>query len=99
MPKGRWTHVTVVHYPHRASNPTIRMSRLLHSRGVNFDISPNLGLFIDGVLNDTANWQYPKAESGPQRAAYTVGDTAPTAKMSWCLASSYLLSIPLGACE
>jgi hypothetical protein len=22
--KMRWTHVTLVHYPHRASNPTIR---------------------------------------------------------------------------
>ncbi|TFK55260.1 beach-domain-containing protein [Heliocybe sulcata] len=25
VPKSRWTHVTVVYYPHRASNPTIRV--------------------------------------------------------------------------
>ena len=24
LAKGRWTHVTLVHYPHRGSKPTIR---------------------------------------------------------------------------
>jgi hypothetical protein len=26
VPKVRWTHVTLVHYPHRVSNPSIRMT-------------------------------------------------------------------------
>ncbi|TFK36229.1 hypothetical protein BDQ12DRAFT_737089 [Crucibulum laeve] len=74
--KGRWIHITLVHYPHRATNPSIR-------------------LFIDGILADTVNWAYPKFESS-QPGAYTIGDTSTTARLSWCLASAFLLACPLG---
>ncbi|GLB40924.1 putative WD40 repeats [Lyophyllum shimeji] len=74
--KFRWTHLTLVHYPHRGSNPTIR-------------------LFVDGVLSDTLNWAYPKPET-PQPGAYIIGDASTSAQMSWCIASAYLLTIPLG---
>lgn len=56
-----------------------------------------LGLFIDGVLNDTINWGYPKADVATKSGTYTVGNSSEEAQMSWCLASSYLLSVPLGA--
>lgn len=29
IPKQRWTHLALVHYPHRSSNPTIRESLLV----------------------------------------------------------------------
>lgn len=55
-----------------------------------------LGLFIDGSMNDTVNWAYPKAEGAPQTGTYAVGDSTDTADMSWSLASAYLFSVPLG---
>ncbi|KAJ7700350.1 beach-domain-containing protein [Mycena rosella] len=75
--KMRWTHVTLVHYPHRASNPTIR-------------------LYIDGVLNDGFNWNYPKFESQPQVIKYILGDDTKKTRMSWCIASAHLMSFPFG---
>ncbi|KAF5370942.1 hypothetical protein D9615_009793 [Tricholomella constricta] len=74
--KFRWTHLTLVHYPHRASSPTIRF-------------------FVDGVLSDTLHWTYPKAEPA-QSGSYIIGDASSTAQMSWCIASAYLLTHPLG---
>ena len=56
-----------------------------------------LGLFVDGVLIDTINWTYPKAEGTPQTGTYTIGDSSESACMSWCLASCYLISTPLGS--
>ncbi|KAJ2916640.1 hypothetical protein MD484_g3777, partial [Candolleomyces efflorescens] len=76
--KNRWVHVTLVHYPHRGTNPSIR-------------------LFFDGVLQDMLNWQYPKGESTAQRMLYSVGSNDMTeGKLSWSLASAYLLSMPVG---
>ncbi|GBE84628.1 hypothetical protein SCP_0606070 [Sparassis crispa] len=76
LSKSRWTHVTVVHHPHRAANATIR-------------------LFVDGVLTDSLNWMYPRTDATATLGTYLIGDSAKTASMSWCIASAYLLSIPL----
>lgn len=76
--KNRWVHLSMVHYPHRGTNPSIR-------------------LFMDGVLQDMLNWQYPKIESTPQQMAYSIGSTEEgEGQMSWSLASAYLFSIPVG---
>ncbi|KAJ7075426.1 beach-domain-containing protein [Mycena belliarum] len=75
--KMRWTHIALVHYPHRASNPTIR-------------------LYIDGVLNDGFNWNYPRFESQPQAIKYVLGDDSKKTRMSWCIASAHLMSFPFG---
>ncbi|KAJ6565477.1 beach-domain-containing protein [Mycena vulgaris] len=75
--KMRWTHITLVHYPHKASNPTIR-------------------LYIDGVLNDGFNWNYPKFESQPQAIKYVLGDDSKKTRMSWCIASAHLMAFPFG---
>ncbi|KAF8233255.1 beach-domain-containing protein [Tricholoma matsutake] len=72
----RWTHVTLIHYPHRVSNTSIR-------------------LFVDGVLTDTLDWSYPKPESSAQTGTFVIGDASENARMSWCLASSHLISAPL----
>ena len=98
LPKARWTHVTLVHYPHRVSNPSIRTTRFCAIYVVSRHLTSHLfvGLFIDGVLNDTINWPYPKTEGAPQTGKYTVGDESDAAKMSWSVASSYMLSVPLG---
>ncbi|KAG6831011.1 hypothetical protein H0H92_013198 [Tricholoma furcatifolium] len=74
--KLRWMHLTLVYYPSRTFNPTIRF-------------------FVDGVLSDTLEWAYPKAES-TQSGTYTIGDPSNAAQMSWCIASAYFLTIPLG---
>ncbi|KAG7089658.1 hypothetical protein E1B28_011318 [Marasmius oreades] len=80
LSNGRWTHITLVHYPvkEKSSNSTIR-------------------LFLDGVLTDALNWYYPKTEpyfTEPGR--YIIGDDSEnSARMDWCMASAYFLSIPL----
>ncbi|KAL4252230.1 hypothetical protein ABKN59_005526 [Abortiporus biennis] len=74
--KSRWTHLALVHHPHRASNPTIR-------------------LFIDGALSDSVHWHYPKSDGFHKSSYCLVGDDDEEADMSWCLASAYLLSVPL----
>ncbi|KAF5339895.1 hypothetical protein D9611_009101 [Ephemerocybe angulata] len=76
--KNRWVHLSLVHYPHRGTNPSLR-------------------LFIDGVLQDMLNWQYPKGESTAQRMQYSVGSVEQgEGRMSWSLASAYLFSVPVG---
>lgn len=55
-----------------------------------------LGLFVDGALTDTLDWSYPKPESSAQLGMFVIGDASETARMSWCLASCYLISTPLG---
>ncbi|EJC99617.1 beach-domain-containing protein [Fomitiporia mediterranea MF3/22] len=76
--KSRWTHVVLIHHPHRATNPTIRV-------------------FVDGVLSDSRQWAYPRTESTTQTIRYIVGsnDSTLSPRMSWSIASSYLLSLPL----
>jgi hypothetical protein len=55
-----------------------------------------LGLFIDGALTDTLDWNYPKPETSAQMGTFVIGDVSKEASMSWCLASSYLISAPIG---
>ncbi|KAG5645386.1 hypothetical protein DXG03_006339 [Asterophora parasitica] len=57
--------------------------------------NPTVRIFVDGVLSDTVHWVYPKPEA-VQRGSYTIGDTSRTSQMSWCIASAYLLTTPLG---
>ncbi|KAF8962103.1 beach-domain-containing protein [Flammula alnicola] len=81
--KGRWTHVAFVWYPRRGSNP-------------------NLRLYIDGAFVEGINLQYPRSDSvsgANSGVQYLIGDAehkgVQGAVMSWCLASSYLLGVPL----
>lgn len=91
--KLRWTHLALIHHP-TSTNPSIReLQSLVTYVFLNY---PRQGMFIDGILNDTVNWAYPKMESVAQLGTYTIGDASAEATMSWCIASSYLLSSPLG---
>ncbi|KAG7440786.1 beach-domain-containing protein [Guyanagaster necrorhizus] len=74
---GRWTHVTLVHHPHKTSQPSIR-------------------LFIDGVLVETLMWAYPRSDLSAQSVEYVVGSSDSEAQMSWCIATAYLITRPLG---
>ncbi|OSD07923.1 beach-domain-containing protein [Trametes coccinea BRFM310] len=76
LAKGRWTHLALVHYPHRNSKPTIR-------------------LFVDGNMVDSMNWPYPRGDANGSTQPYTIGDESPDACLNWCLASAYLISLPL----
>ena len=92
---ARWTHITLVHYPHRAPAPTVRLySSSMYS--VHVTHMHMSGLFMDGVLADAMNFSYPKAEGFHRDGVYTIGDATESATMSWALASSYFLSTPLG---
>ncbi|KAH9919489.1 beach-domain-containing protein [Epithele typhae] len=75
LAKGRWTHVTLVHYPHRGSKPTIR-------------------LFVDGTMTDSVQWVYPRGDTTVDRP-YTIGDSTDGASLNWCMASAYLICVPL----
>lgn len=41
LPMARWTHITLVHYPHRASNPSIRTVWFCAHRPVPMCLSSN----------------------------------------------------------
>ncbi|TFK23845.1 beach-domain-containing protein [Coprinopsis marcescibilis] len=78
--KNRWVHISLVHYPHRGPNPSVR-------------------LFIDGVLHDMLNWQYPKGEASSTRLEYLIGNhdrLHGSGGLKWSLASAYFLSMPIG---
>jgi hypothetical protein len=91
--KSRWTHIALVHYPHRGPNPNIRES-LDYLLSFLF-IHPLSGLYVDGTFTDGLSWAFPRPEAGFQIGKYTIGDPSSKTKMSWCLASSHLLAIPL----
>jgi len=92
--KARWTHVAFLHHPHRASNPTIRML-LYHAVIFAIELTKWTGFFIDGILVDIRNWQYPRPDNSPQTINYTFGDNSKSASASYCIASTYLISNPL----
>jgi hypothetical protein len=94
LPVSRWFHLTLVHHPHRATNPTVRKSTLTFPAS-NTIADGAVGIFIDGVLTTGVNWQYPKPLSTSLPGAYVVGDDDALGNASWCLASTHLFSIPL----
>ncbi|KAI6038492.1 hypothetical protein EDC04DRAFT_2868311 [Pisolithus marmoratus] len=56
--------------------------------------SPAIRVFIDGYLTDALDWPHPAPDLvGGGRLV--LGDSTPGRTLSWCLASCYLLSIPL----
>ncbi|KAF9267665.1 beach-domain-containing protein [Marasmius fiardii PR-910] len=78
--KGRWTHITLVHYPVRdkSSNSTIRLF---------LD-----GVLIDALNWYYPKTNSYSTEPGQ----YIIGDSGEdSAKMDWCMASVYFLSTPL----
>ena len=52
------------------------------------------GLFVDGNMTDSVQWPYPRGDSTID-TPYVIGDSTHGACLNWCIASSYLLSIPL----
>ncbi|KAL4077210.1 hypothetical protein V8B97DRAFT_1866535 [Scleroderma yunnanense] len=56
---------------------------------------PTVRIFIDGALTEPFDWTYPKAPDTPARGQFTVGDATSGKTLSWCIASSYLISAPL----
>ncbi|KAF8184760.1 hypothetical protein BJ912DRAFT_973913 [Pholiota molesta] len=81
--KGRWTQIAFVWYQKRGSHP-------------------NLRLYIDGAFVEGMSLQYPRTDSVSginPGVKYLIGDMEPSnvkgPKMSWCVASAYLLTVPL----
>ncbi|KAH9896772.1 beach-domain-containing protein [Cubamyces lactineus] len=56
---------------------------------------PTIRLFVDGHMVDSVNWQYPRGDTNGIDRPYTIGDNSPDACLNWCLASAYLISLPL----
>lgn len=95
VPISRWTHIALVHYPHRASNPSIRACGCQNCHFLELTIRLS-GLFVDGGLTDSVNWQYPRPDAVVREALYTIGDSSELSCMSWSIASAYIISLPLG---
>ncbi|PPQ94175.1 hypothetical protein CVT25_003811 [Psilocybe cyanescens] len=85
LKKGRWTHLAFVWYQRKGGNPNLRM-------------------YIDGAFVEGQNLTYPRSELFSGYGAnsgirYTIGDANAQkdkgSSMSWCLASAYLLGLPL----
>ncbi|KAF7792655.1 hypothetical protein EIP86_003752 [Pleurotus ostreatoroseus] len=78
---NRWTHITLVHYPHRASNPTVR----LYFDGVLCDVlqlsypktdgMPRSGLYVIGDPSETAQMSWCIASA--HFLSIPVGDDVP----------------------
>ncbi|KAJ4474264.1 hypothetical protein J3R30DRAFT_3295344 [Lentinula aciculospora] len=72
---------------------------LVHYPGRDRYSNPSIRLFIDGVLSDTINWQYPKMSSSSSSSRssieYILGDNSKGAMMNWCFASCYMVALPL----
>ncbi|KAF8635320.1 hypothetical protein AX17_003946 [Amanita inopinata Kibby_2008] len=94
--KGRWTHITLVHYPHKSFSPTIRVfidGVLCDTLNWPYPKPENVagpGQYIIGdedlgadhpPLNTSSN-----SNSNPKPS---------TRDVSWCISSAYLLSTPL----
>ena len=97
--KSRWTHIALVHYPHRGPNPNILrelLSFLCCQLFVSYDDRLS-GLYVDNVFVEGLSWAYPRPEAGFQIGKYVIGDESSNTKMSWCLASSHFLATPLCA--
>lgn len=84
----------LVHYPQKASQPSIRVFHVLLFCSVLIIVY--LGLFIDGILVETLTWVYPRADLSAHSVEYVVGSNDPEAQMSWCIATAYLIARPLG---
>ncbi|KAL0958994.1 hypothetical protein HGRIS_014308 [Hohenbuehelia grisea] len=76
--------------------PHIHKARWLHVGLVHHQhkSQPNFRLFVDGVLCDT-KYVHQAPECLSQQDEYEMGDNSKEARMSWCLASAYLLSVPI----
>ncbi|EMD36591.1 hypothetical protein CERSUDRAFT_115625 [Gelatoporia subvermispora B] len=58
-------------------------------------LNPTVRLFIDGALVASQNWLYPKGANVMSTLEYVLGDTRESATLAWCVASVYMLSIPI----
>jgi hypothetical protein len=102
--KGRWTHLAFVWYLRRSTHPNLSECSYWPANELYPNIkNPSIGLYVDGVLVEGLQLPYPRAESMSGFGAnlgvrYTIGDAEATnsSSMSWCLASAYLLGLPLG---
>ncbi len=53
-------------------------------------------MFVDGVMNDSLTWAYPKSVFSAASTEYVLGSEDSDAQMSWCIATAYLISLPIG---
>ncbi|KAJ3506661.1 hypothetical protein NLJ89_g6748 [Agrocybe chaxingu] len=82
--RGRWSHLALVWYPKKGSNPNLRLF---------LD-----GAFVEGVhLAYPRGESVSLYGSSSTSVQYAVGDTlqAPGRGMSWSVASAYLMALPL----
>ena len=104
--KGRWAHLAFVWYLRRSSHPNLSECSYWPANEITMFLYQKnifIGLYVDGVFVEGLQLPYPRAESMSGFGAnlgvrYTIGDAEATSSssMSWCLASAYLLGLPLG---
>ena len=47
-------------------------------------------------MNDTLTWPYPKPVFYASSTEYVLGSEDAEAQMSWCIATAYFISLPIG---
>ena len=94
--KGRWTHISLVHYPSRSASPSIcRYAPYLSLKTPSQTFS---GLYVDGREVVSGSAVYPKPSPPP--TTYHIGcdpsvDSVPQSR--WSLATSHLIAHPLSS--
>ena len=109
--RGRWTHLSLVWYPKKGGNPNLSkrvvirricLASLVNNIGLTTFVIT--GLYLDGAFVEGAQLSYPRLDSisgNVPGVQYLVGDLSYTPnetdsqRMSWCVASAYLLGLPL----
>ncbi|KAI6157101.1 hypothetical protein BKA82DRAFT_965252 [Pisolithus tinctorius] len=74
--------------------PTARWTHIAIVHYPSRSSGPTIRIFVDGCLTDSLDWPYPPPDV-IGRGQLILGDTTLGRPLSWCLASCYLLSIPL----
>ncbi|KAH7092832.1 beach-domain-containing protein [Auriculariales sp. MPI-PUGE-AT-0066] len=76
---------------YRARWTHVVLTHHAHRRGASI---PTVRLFVDGALVDAVNWAYPRIDAAG--VEYVLGDEDGAGAARCCIASAYLLAMPLG---
>ncbi|KAF9029661.1 hypothetical protein BDZ89DRAFT_1159737 [Hymenopellis radicata] len=80
----------------KSSIPKMRWCHITLVHHAHRSSQPSIRLFIDGVMNDSLTWAYPKSLFSATSTEYVLGSEDADAQMSWCIATAYFVSLPIG---
>ncbi|KAF9014685.1 beach-domain-containing protein [Hymenopellis radicata] len=80
----------------KSSIPKMRWCHITLVHHAHRSSQPSIRLFMDGVMNDSLTWAYPKSLFSATSTEYVLGSEDADAQMSWCIATAYFVSLPIG---